>query len=307
MWHATGWRVVEPREELPRTTMENCGNPHTRTYGTAGPVVVVLHGGPAGVGRAAAIARGLADGFRVFEPWQRGSGGEPLTVARHVEDLHTLVESRCDGARAALVGESWGAMLALAYAAAHPDSAGPLVLVGCGTFDEVARDRMRAILQERTDDELRRRLERLAEEFPDPADQMTKRYELTRSLYAYESVACVEEEALAKPFDMRAHTETWSDMVRLQAEGVYPAAFSAIESPVLMLHGAYDPHPGQMIRASLGRYLPQLEYRQWERCGHSPWVEKFVREEFFAVLREWLVRHVSHDGPGWRYTERNGA
>ncbi|HEX2973757.1 MAG TPA: alpha/beta hydrolase, partial [Tepidisphaeraceae bacterium] len=112
----------------------------TREYGTAGPVVLVLHGGPAAIGEAAPIARGLAGSFRVLEPWQRGSGEKPLTVAQHVADLHHLIT--CRGIRPALVGESWGAMLALAYAAAHPASAGPLVLIGCGTFDAVARARL---------------------------------------------------------------------------------------------------------------------------------------------------------------------
>jgi pimeloyl-ACP methyl ester carboxylesterase len=83
-------------------------------------------------------------------------------------------------------------------------------------------------------------------------------------------------------------------MLRLQEAGVYPAAFAAIRSPVLMLHGAYDPHPGGMIRASLAPYIPQLEYREWERCGHSPWMERSVREEFFAVLWEWIGSHAGH-------------
>src|SRR5262249_50821476 len=78
-----------------------------RTYGTSGPVVIVLHGGPAAVGEAAPIARGLADSFRVLEPWQRGSGDEPLSVSRHVADLHELVESCGDDTRPALVGEAW--------------------------------------------------------------------------------------------------------------------------------------------------------------------------------------------------------
>jgi pimeloyl-ACP methyl ester carboxylesterase len=80
-------------------------------------------------------------------------------------------------------------------------------------------------------------------------------------------------------------------MVRLQNEGVYPAAFASIKSPVLMLHGAEDPYPGQMIRASLVRYIPQLEYREWNRCGHYPWLEKAARDEFFSVLRNWLADH----------------
>jgi pimeloyl-ACP methyl ester carboxylesterase len=101
------------------------------------------------------------------------------------------------------------------------------------------------------------------------------------------------DEGAGKPFDLRVDTETWEDMVRLQEASVYPAAFAAITSPVLMLHSTYDPHPGQMIRASLAPFLPQWEHREWERCGHHPWSEKFVRDEFFAVLREWLVRQLA--------------
>lgn len=89
--------------------------------------------------------------------------------------------------------------------------------------------------------------------------------------------------------DARAHHETWEDMLRLQAEGVYPAAFATIRAPVLMLHGAVDPHPGRMIRTVLARHLSQLEYYEWARCGHYPWLEKAVGDEFFAVLRRWLV------------------
>jgi pimeloyl-ACP methyl ester carboxylesterase len=237
----------------------------------------------------APVARGLADSFRVLEPWQRGSGGAPLTVATHVEDLHELVIARCGGARPALVGSSWGAMLALAYAAAHPDAAGPLVLVGCGTFDPAARARFRAAVEERTGEGLRRRLERLAEEYPDPDERLRVTADLLLPAYSYEPVTGPLE---AEGVDARANQETWQDMLRLQEEGMYPAAFAAIDVPVLMLHGAADPHPGPMIRASLAPYLPQLEYREWERCGHYPWREPAVREEFFAFLSGWLTRAV---------------
>lgn len=266
----------------------------TYTYGTSGPAVIVLHGGPGAVGSAAPVARGLAEWFRVLEPWQRGSGDEPLTVARHVEDLHELLESRGDRPQPALVGLSWGAMLALAYAAAHPESAGPIVLVGCGTFDLVARACLRETLEERTDDALRRRLEGLSREFRDPGEQMRRMHELSERLYSYQPIVSDPEEPHAA-FDFRAHTETWNDMVRLQREGVYPAAFSAVTSPVIMLHGAYDPHPGQLIRASLEPHIAQLEYREWECCGHSPWAEKLVRDEFFTVLREWLLTRLADD------------
>jgi hypothetical protein len=60
--------------------METIGSLRSRTYGSFGRSVIVLHGGPAAVGSAVEIAKGLSDRFRVFEPWQRGSGVEPLTV-----------------------------------------------------------------------------------------------------------------------------------------------------------------------------------------------------------------------------------
>ncbi len=263
-----------------------------RTYGSSGSVVVTLHGGPAAVGEAAPLARGLADSFRVMEPWQRGSGDEQLSVCRHIADLHEVVVACGPDARPALLGESWGAMLALAYAAAHPEGIGPIVLIGCGTFDAASRTHMRATLEQRLDDDLRRRLDHLSVEYPDLGERLRKRNELTESLYLFDPIAVEQTAEEALPFDVQAHTETWEDMLRLQEEGVYPKAFTAIHSPVLMLHGTYDPHPGPLIRASLEPYLPQLEYRAWERCGHHPWREKPVRDEFFAVLRQWLAQHL---------------
>ncbi|MCL4401125.1 MAG: alpha/beta hydrolase, partial [Acidobacteria bacterium] len=210
-----------------------------RSYGNSGPVVVVLHGGPGAPGYMAPVARGLADSFRVLEPFQRASGGEPLTVPRHISDLHELIAS-CGKARPALVGSSWGAMLALAYAAAHPDCAGPLVLIGCGTFDTAARSRLQATIEERMDDDLRRRLERLPREIPDANERLRVTGSLLLPLYSYDPATTGQE---IETCDGRGHEETWRDMLRLQSEGVYPAAFAGIRSAVLMLHGAFDPHP----------------------------------------------------------------
>jgi pimeloyl-ACP methyl ester carboxylesterase len=263
----------------------------TREYGTAGPLVLVLHGGPGAAGHAVGVARGLAGAFRVLEPFQRASGGAPLTVRQHVEDLQVLIESRAEPTPPVLVGTSWGAMLALAFAAAHPELAGPLVLIGCGTFDLDARVHLHATLEERMTPALRARLRRLDEQIPDPNALMEARMECLTPVYSYDAV---EPEPLQ--CDARAMEETWADMVRLQAEGVYPAAFKAVRSPVLMLHGTFDPHPGRMILESLRPHLPRIEYREWARCGHSPWLERAVRDEFFQVLTEWLLHHAGGAG-----------
>lgn len=260
-----------------------------REYGAAGPWVVAVHGGPGAMGSMAAVARGLADRFRVLEPWQRRSGGEPLTVARHVADLHEVVQAYGADQRPAIVGHSWGAMLALAYAAAHPDWAGPLVLIGCGTFDPAARARMNETREARMDGTMLARLAQIEAEVPDPDNRL---YALGRLMMAVDSYALASSKTGLEECDAAANRETWDDMLRLQAAGVYPAAFAAIQVPVLMVHGAHDPHPGRMIRASLARYLPQLEYHQWAQCGHYPWLERAVGAEFFAVVGDWLARRL---------------
>jgi pimeloyl-ACP methyl ester carboxylesterase len=257
-----------------------------REYGESGRRVVVLHGGPGAAGYVAPVARELGKHFRVLEPLQRGSGGEALSVARHVADLHEVMGTMCAGERPALVGHSWGAMLALAYAAEYPGRGRALVLVNCGTFDEEARAVFRANLEARQDDALREKLARLADEIADADRRLMKTLELLLPLYSYDMEAAEMEFGEC---DARVFEETWNDMLRLQAEGVYPAAFAGIGEPVLMLHGAADPHPGELVRRTLAKYLPQIEYGEWEKCGHFPWLERHVRQEFFEMLRKWLA------------------
>jgi pimeloyl-ACP methyl ester carboxylesterase len=257
-----------------------------REHGGTGLPVLVLHGGPGAPGSATELAAAVGDAFHVLEPLQRRRGAEPLTVRRHVEDLLEVIEA-LDGERPALVGHSWGAMLALAVAAAHPGRVASLALIGCGTFDPVARDRLREIRSSRMGDEVRARLERLDREIADPDQRLRAMGELIGEIDSYDAVAAAPP---TEPFDAQGSEETWQDMVRLQAEGVYPAAFSAIDAPVVMLHGAFDPHPGPLIRASLAPHVRRLEYREWERCGHTPWLERAVRDDFLATLRETLTR-----------------
>lgn len=264
-----------------------------RHYGKTGPLVFVLHGGPAAVGDVAPVAKGISASFHAVEPWQRGSGGVPLTVARHIADLDDLVTDIGGDPPVAILGHSWGAMLALCYAAKHPSKVGPIALVACGTFDQAARNQMQATIEERMDDDLRNRIQRLSSGAADPADVFIGTFKLTRHIFDLDPINPYADKEECEPFDLKAHDETWSDMQRLQDAGTYPKAFAAIESPVLMLHGQYDPHPGMMTRDSLLPYLPQLEYHEYERCGHSPWIEKSSREVFFSDICEWLERKSS--------------
>lgn len=257
-----------------------------KRFGPAGSAsVVVVHGGPGAQGGADALAEALSDPLTVIAPHQRRSGGIHLSVAQHVEDLRGLLATGSTSIRPALVGESWGAMLALAFAAAHPDRVSALCLVGCGTFDEASRQRMQETIEERTTPELRAEMVRLAREVPHVGGRMARIHDASDGIYTFSRAA----PAPTLDVDADGHTETWDDMLRLQEDGTYPESFAAITCPVLMLHGSYDPHPGPMIRDNLKQFIPQLGYVEFDRCGHSPWVEEFARDEFIGRLRDWLA------------------
>jgi len=263
-------------------------NHRIRLHGNHGPLVITLHGGPGATGSAVRLAQGLSRDFQVIEPWQRPSGEIPLTVAVHIEDLHSLIRSRCKGEKPALVGSSWGAMLALAYAAEHSEAINGIALVGCGTFDKASRE---VIVQKRRlkiADYISKHPKHKADLQLDIGAQMMKWHWMTD---AYEPLPIDDASLAPEPFDMQGHTETFQDMLRCQETGIYPQSFTSVTIPTIMLHGADDPHPGTMIRDTLKRYIPHLQYHEFPRCGHDPEIEKYAKDDFFAVMSSWLKEH----------------
>jgi pimeloyl-ACP methyl ester carboxylesterase len=163
---------------------------HIREYGS-GPLMIVLHGGPGAPGHMAPVAHGLASSYRVMEPFQRGSSHERLTVARHVADFHEVINFYAGRCGPPLVGASWGAMLALAYAATHPSSTGPPILVGCGTFDLAARAELQKTIAERMNDEIRARL-KCADQL-DQDERLKVSVEAMMPVYSYDIRASPHE------------------------------------------------------------------------------------------------------------------
>ena len=105
--------------------------------GSRRSVAILLHGGPGSNMNAVwpdLVA--IAEDRRIVMYDQRGGGrseiitdAKRLTAADHVRDLEA-VRAALRLKRVALVGESWGALLAVLYAAEHPDRVERLLLLG---------------------------------------------------------------------------------------------------------------------------------------------------------------------------------
>src|SRR4051812_37597547 len=187
-----------------------------RRYGDSGPAVAVLHGGPGAAGSVAGLAAPLGDDFCVLEPLQRRADGvTPLTVAGHVDDLAAVLDGPT-----LVVGWSWGAMLGLSFATAHPDLVQGIVLVGCGTYDDATRAQYqhRFVTNLGPDgvgemDLLRSRLS--AATTADERDAIVAaRGTLAEQAQSYDLLPEVDEPSTT--VDAGSHDETWADVLRLQ-------------------------------------------------------------------------------------------
>lgn len=103
------------------------------TVSGIGPPVVCCHGGPGLWNYLEPLASLIDDAFTVVRFDQRGcgrsSGEGRFTIAQAVDDLDQLRAAMAVD-RWGVIGHSWGAELALRYAARHPARATGVVYVG---------------------------------------------------------------------------------------------------------------------------------------------------------------------------------
>lgn len=137
--------------EVPATTADDPSLPaieldgyrfHAQTFGDPrNQTVLVLHGGPGGDYRSILPLADLADEYHVVFYDQRGAGlsprvsAEQLTVDRYIEDVHLFVREFSPVSPVALIGHSWGAMLASLYIGTHPENVAKAVLAEPGFLD----------------------------------------------------------------------------------------------------------------------------------------------------------------------------
>jgi pimeloyl-ACP methyl ester carboxylesterase len=138
-------------------------------------------------------------------------------------------------------------MLGLSFAARFPERVSDLVLVGCGTYDLATRQLLRESLDRRLGDDGRSRINALQDRLAAASDKRTRDVifgELGAAYMELESHDLLEETEDATerlPLDDAGHNETWNDALRLQREGIEPAAFRSVSARVLMIHGDVDP------------------------------------------------------------------
>ena len=268
---------------------------HYRSIGTGTPIVI-LSGGPGfDVDYMLPVADALPLHRRIlFE--QRGTGrsiptrlaAEDMTLSVAVEDLDAL-RVHLGQERLLLAGHSWGGMLAMAYAAAHPERIDRLILIDSGGatmefgswFGDNIRARMRPedIEAERywTDaagrgvsaDKVALEVARAATPayFFDRGKGLAFAAAMTDgSLHDAPSAMLFAD--LAKAYDVRA-------------------GLRRLNRPTLIIHGHQDPI-GDKTAEELHALINGSTLIYLDKCGHFPWIEQ--PEAFGRAISGFLGR-----------------
>ena len=256
----------------------------------AGLPIIVVHGGP-DFGHEYLLPEmdRLADAFRVVYYDQRGrgrsfSGRQPIdvTMASEVGDLD-LVRESFGFQSVAVLGHSWGGLLALEYALAHPDRVSHLILMNCAPAshedvmvlrDELARRRSPA--QSARMDELSCDPRFQAGDVALEAEYYRLHYGTTlRDVDLLDAVIRRLRPAFtrqgivtARQIEARLYEETWTrddyDLI---------PALAQLDIPTLIIHGDDDfvpiPVVGRIAAAIPGALMAVLP-----DCGHFAYLEQ---------------------------------
>jgi pimeloyl-ACP methyl ester carboxylesterase len=263
--------------------------PCLRTYGTAPFEVAVIHGGPGAGGEMAPVARELASVRGVLEPIQTAT-----TLEGQVEELREVLAQHARPP-VVLIGYSWGAWLSFIVAAHFPALVRKLVLVSSGPFEQtyvadLERTRM-ARLSAADRGAFQAAISDLEDGAGEERDKALRRLgDLTLKTDAYDPVAPLDMETDALKPRGELYQGVWCQAAEMRRSGELLRLADRIQCPVVAIHGDYDPHPAEGVRAPLSANLRQFRFLLLRHCGHTPWRERQARRAFYDALREELAR-----------------
>lgn len=253
-----------------------------RLYGNAPYKVVLVHGGPGAIGSLKGFARELSETVKigVVEAIQ-----SRYSIPELIEELYEQIKDNCSEV-ATLVGHSWGAWLAALFVEKYPELVENVILVGC------------APLEDRYVSEISsRRFQNLSGEDCAIFQRLIKNQATDEDMVKIPQILdksdnyCLEnrEDHKADKADSEMHNKVWSEAAKLRTDGFLLNCFKRIKSRLYLIQGEYDPHPVEGVMIPLQENEIPCETHVLKNCGHSPFMEKFAKDELYKILIQILL------------------
>lgn len=255
-----------------------------RSYGVAPFRTAVIHGGPGAPGEMAPVARELSTMGGVLEPLQTAK-----TIDGQIEELKDSVTTQGDPPML-LIGWSWGAWLSYMFAAQNPALVKKLILIASGPFEEKdAQTIMTTRLNRLSEQERAEALLLIgALESSAMANKDNAMSRLGKLISKADSFDPISQKSQTMECQYDIYQSIWEQAAKLRRDGRLLEYGKKIQCPVVAVHGDHDPHPAEGIRRPLARILKDFRFVLLERCGHTPWIERFAKDRFYKILKkEW--------------------
>jgi len=246
-----------------------------------GSPIVLLHGGPGCYDyfSGTALVEWLAERHTVCTYDQRGcrhsrSDG-PFTLAANLDDLEAL-RRHLGVERLDLLGHSAGAVLAVHFAARHPQRVARLTLLSPAGVRPGWRPVFDAVLRERFTPSQAAAIRRLDSLILRTRDQAARaelyRQRFNLALPAYLSPAYRGPPPRMEYYHRTVNVRVMADIQAAYDDAGWEAGLRGFQGPAAVLHGRDDPIPWRVVE-DLAELLPQAEVYPLEQCGHFPWLE----------------------------------
>ena len=253
-----------------------------RLYGNAPYKIVLVHGGPGAIGSLKGFAKELNEFSQigVVEALQ-----SKYSIDELVEELYNQIKDNCNE-KVSLIGHSWGAWLVAFFAVKYPELIENVILVGCGPLEDKYVSEIGA-----------RRIENLSEEdgaiFQRLCNNQATDEDMAKIPKVFEKSDnyCLENRDLhrADKTDSQMYNMVWEEAAKRRTNGTLLTSFKKIQSKLFLLQGEIDPHPAKGVIVPLQENGVKCESYVLEKCGHSPFMEKYAKEEFYKILLRILV------------------
>lgn len=250
-----------------------------RLYGKAPYKIVLVHGGPGAIGSLKGFAQELAElsQIGVIEALQ-----SKYSIAELIEELYIQIKDNCSD-KVTVVGHSWGAWLAALFAEKYPELIEHVILIGSGPLEDKYVSEIGT-----------RRFQNLSEEdgaiFQRLIDNQATDEDMKKipNILEKSDNYCLEgrEKHMADKTDSEMHNKVWSEAAKLRTGGKLLASFKNIKSKIYVIQGQVDPHPAKGVTIPLQENGISCETYVLEKCGHSPFMEKYAKNEFYKILIE---------------------
>jgi pimeloyl-ACP methyl ester carboxylesterase len=134
----------------------------------------------------------------------------------------------------------------------------------------------------------------LARSTGDPGAQteagLSRLAELADRSDTYEALAAETPSPVAGVSERAAeiYAGVWPAAARLRSQGKWLPLLEQIACPVVAIHGANEATPIESVAAPLSLAVSDFRMVVLERCGHTPWHERWAAEPFYVALEQEL-------------------